>query len=199
MHRVFQFTDTPVRAVMVPRPRILALDLDTPPGEVLTRASPTAAVASRRPGLARRHRRSGRDQGPPPLRGRREAAGARSVAPSTPLFVPESARTGEVLRAFQQQHQNLAMVVDEYGRTVGLVTVEDLLEEIVGELREERESRSLSYLSRLPEAHISSTGRHRSTIFASRLVCRWKSPRSTKRSPASCSTRSTRCLSRASR
>jgi putative hemolysin len=38
VHRVFQATDTPVRAVMVPRPKILALDLDTAPGEVLARA-----------------------------------------------------------------------------------------------------------------------------------------------------------------
>ena len=43
------------------------------------------------------------------------------------------------------------MVVDEYGRSVGLVTVEDLLEEIVGELREEREPRGLPYLARLPD------------------------------------------------
>lgn len=150
VHRVFQFTDTPVRAVMVPRPRILALDLDTPPGEVLTRA--VALGRTRLPVV-----RGSLDEtvgvvvikdllrcaaeGTPPIL-------AQLLHP--PLYVPESARTSEILRAFQQQHKNLAIVVDEYGRTLGLVTVEDLLEEIVGELREEREARGLSYLSRLP-------------------------------------------------
>lgn len=84
-----------------------------------------------------------------------------------PLFVPENARTSEVLRAFQQQHKNLATVVDEYGRTVGLVTVEDLLEEIVGELREEREPHGLPYLSRLEDGAYLIDGR--ATIHDLRL------------------------------
>jgi CBS domain containing-hemolysin-like protein len=67
------------------------------------------------------------------------------------LFVPENARVSEVLREFQRQHRNLALVVDEYGRTIGLVTVEDCVEEIVGEIREERESSGLPFLSRLPD------------------------------------------------
>jgi CBS domain containing-hemolysin-like protein len=43
------------------------------------------------------------------------------------------------------------LIVDEYGRTIGLVTVEDCVEEIVGEIREERESSGLPFLSRLPD------------------------------------------------
>jgi CBS domain containing-hemolysin-like protein len=53
--------------------------------------------------------------------------------------VPESKPLGELLRDFQQQHQQLAIVVDEYGGTSGLVTLEDILEEIVGEIQDEHD------------------------------------------------------------
>ena len=57
------------------------------------------------------------------------------------LVVPESKELGELLRDFQQQHQQMAIVVDEYGGTSGLVTLEDVLEEIVGEIQDEHEPR----------------------------------------------------------
>jgi CBS domain containing-hemolysin-like protein len=53
------------------------------------------------------------------------------------LVVPESKELGELLRDFQNQHQQMAIVVDEYGGTSGLVTLEDILEEIVGEIQDE--------------------------------------------------------------
>jgi putative hemolysin len=150
-HRVFEFTDTPVRAVMVPRPKILALGLDMAPGEVLTQAvayghtrfpvvrgsvdDPVGVV------VIKDLLRCAADGKPPVL--------AQLLHPV--LFVPETAQISDVLREFQRQHQNMAMVVDEYGRTVGLVTVEDLIEEIVGEIHEEREPRGLPYLSRLSD------------------------------------------------
>ena len=52
-------------------------------------------------------------------------------------FVPETKRVADVLREFQQKRIQLAIVVDEYGGTAGLVTVEDVLEELVGEIRDE--------------------------------------------------------------
>jgi CBS domain containing-hemolysin-like protein len=52
-------------------------------------------------------------------------------------FVPESARIDKVLREFKSGHQHMAIVVDEYGQTVGLATIEDLVEEIVGEIWDE--------------------------------------------------------------
>jgi putative hemolysin len=52
-------------------------------------------------------------------------------------FVPETKRVAELLKEFQRQQVQSAIVVDEYGGTAGLVTIEDLLEEIVGEIRDE--------------------------------------------------------------
>jgi CBS domain containing-hemolysin-like protein len=62
--------------------------------------------------------------------------------PITPLirpahFVPETKRVPELLKEFQRKRVQIAIVVDEYGGTAGLVTVEDLIEEIVGEIRDE--------------------------------------------------------------
>ena len=54
-----------------------------------------------------------------------------------PMFVPETKRVAELLREFQKSRLHVAVVVDEYGGTSGLVTIEDLLEEIVGEIRDE--------------------------------------------------------------
>lgn len=53
------------------------------------------------------------------------------------MFVPDTKRVAGLLREFQQRRDQLAIVVDEYGGTAGLVTIEDLLEELVGEIRDE--------------------------------------------------------------
>ena len=68
--------------------------------------------------------------------------GADDGRPITPLirpmtFVPETKRVPELLKEFQRKQVQIAIVVDEYGGTAGLVTIEDLLEEIVGEIRDE--------------------------------------------------------------
>jgi len=55
------------------------------------------------------------------------------------LVVPESKPLGELLRDFQSEYQQMAIVVDEYGGTSGLVTLEDILEEIVGEIEDEHD------------------------------------------------------------
>jgi len=54
-----------------------------------------------------------------------------------PYFVPESKKIGDLLKDFQEMHVHLAVVVDEYGGTSGLVTLEDIIEEIVGDIRDE--------------------------------------------------------------
>jgi CBS domain containing-hemolysin-like protein len=54
-------------------------------------------------------------------------------------FVPETKQVSDLLKELQAKRQHLAVVVDEYGGTAGVVTIEDLLEELVGEIREEHE------------------------------------------------------------
>jgi CBS domain containing-hemolysin-like protein len=68
-----------------------------------------------------------------------ELAGDRSVTEimRVATFVPETKRLMDLLREFQQKRVQLAIVVDEYGGTAGLVTVEDVVEELVGEIRDE--------------------------------------------------------------
>ena len=69
-------------------------------------------------------------------------AGSRSVSEimRPAAFVPETKRVLDLLREFQQSRFQLAIVVDEYGGTAGLVTVEDVVEELVGEIRDEYDS-----------------------------------------------------------
>jgi len=73
---------------------------------------------------------------------RRNAALRLSEVARPVHFVPESKKTAELLREFQRRHLAIAVVVDEYGSVSGLVTIEDLLEEIVGEIADEHEDES---------------------------------------------------------
>ena len=69
-----------------------------------------------------------------------EPAGPRPALRSllrTPVFVPESMTIDDLLHEFQRRKVHIAIVLDEYGGTAGLVTIEDLLEEIVGEIQDE--------------------------------------------------------------
>lgn len=56
------------------------------------------------------------------------------------LFVPESMKINQLLKEFREKHMHMAMVVNEHGSLIGLITLEDILEEIVGEINDEHES-----------------------------------------------------------
>ncbi|MGH7397180.1 MAG: hemolysin family protein [Candidatus Rokuibacteriota bacterium] len=151
VHRVFRFTDTSVRSIMVPRPNIRGLDITMPAEQVLKRAAELERTRL------------------PVYRGTLEdtvgvvvikdlfRCAAEGTTPALErllhpaLFVPEVTRVSDVLRQFQRRRLHLALVVDEYGQVVGLVTTEDLLEEIVGEIRDEGESMRLESATRLPD------------------------------------------------
>ncbi|MFC1627524.1 hemolysin family protein [Gemmatimonadota bacterium] len=66
------------------------------------------------------------------------------------LFVPETKMSDDLLREFQQARRHMAIVVDEYGGTAGMVTLEDLLEEIVGEIQDEYDSETPLVLETQP-------------------------------------------------
>ena len=54
-----------------------------------------------------------------------------------PIFVPETIRTPELLESMRREHKHIAVIVDEYGGVAGIVTMEDILEQIVGEIQDE--------------------------------------------------------------
>ncbi|MFZ1989776.1 MAG: HlyC/CorC family transporter [Alphaproteobacteria bacterium] len=74
-------------------------------------------------------------------RGRVEALDVKSLA-KKPWFVPDTTPVKEQLNAFLRQRNHFALVVDEYGTLMGLVTLEDILEEIVGDIRDEHDIKS---------------------------------------------------------
>jgi len=78
-----------------------------------------------------------------------------------PLFVPETKKIGEVLKEFQAKKIHLAVVIDEYGGTAGLVTLEDILEEIVGEIQDEFDVDALPPLRMVAPGKAQATGKAR--------------------------------------
>ena len=134
---VFEFTDTPVRKVMVPRPKIFGLDVNTPPTSVggliveagFSRIPAFDGSIDNVVGLvyvkdALR------------LMEKREPVLMRRILHPV-HFVPETKKVGALLKELQKRRTHMAMVIDEHGSVTGLVTLEDLLEEIVGDIKDE--------------------------------------------------------------
>ena len=137
IHSVFALGEKKVHEVMVPRPDITAIDVNTPPEQVLEAV--VSAGHSRIPVY---------EGSPDEIIGvlyvkdlfRRLARGESvTIRPflRPAQFVPETKKVDELLREMQKDKVHIAIVVDEYGGTAGLVTIEDLVEEIVGEIRDE--------------------------------------------------------------
>ncbi|MGH9046145.1 MAG: hemolysin family protein [Acidimicrobiales bacterium] len=138
IHSIIDFGDTVVREVMVPRPDMVNADASASVSAALRQA--LAVGFSRLPvcrdnvddvvGIAYAKDLMRREQD-----GRGTEPVADHVRPAH--FVPETKRIPSMLREMQDRKFHLAMVVDEYGGTVGLVTLEDLIEELVGEIVDE--------------------------------------------------------------
>lgn len=153
VHNVFELSDTTVREIMTPRLNIKGIDIETAPDAVL---HATAATGHSRLPVYRGSPEH--TLGVVTLKDvvRIVAEGLTPELPvllRPPLFVPETARISALLHELQRAHQGLALVVDEYGTIVGLVTVEDVVEEIVGEIRDEDESMP-SLITRLPDGSL---------------------------------------------
>lgn len=149
IHSIFEFGDTVAREIMVPRMDVVAIPASAPLREAI-------AVALER-GLSRLPVfRRDLDQVEGVLHIRDALAALSGGRTDTPLaelthpahFVPSSKKAPELLREMQREKFHLALVVDEYGSVIGLVTLEDLLEELVGEIAEEheREARDIEQL-----------------------------------------------------
>src|SRR5512137_76186 len=137
IHSVFEFTEASVKDVMIPRPRMQAIDADTPVEEVLAYIVET-----------------GKSRYPVYRNSLDEVLGIlydkdlfRLLAEKKPItlaqvvrpafFTPETTRVSRLLKSMQRRRMPMALVVDEYGGVEGLVTIEDLIEEIVGEIEDE--------------------------------------------------------------
>jgi magnesium and cobalt transporter len=136
LQSIVDFTETVVREVMTPRPDIVAVRADATLDQL--RALFREELYSRIPvyrenldniiGIVFVKDLVGLPAGAePPL----------TTLMRSAYMVPESKRVSELLKEMQRRQAQMAIVVDEYGGTAGLVTVEDLLEEIVGEIRDE--------------------------------------------------------------
>jgi CBS domain containing-hemolysin-like protein len=137
LQSIVDFGDTLVREVMTPRPDIVAIQEDLTVGDL--RALFAEQEYSRFPVF-----KESLDNiaGFVFIKDLVALGAADDVRPLKPLVrpavvVPETKRVPELLKQFQRQQTQCAIVVDEYGGTAGLVTIEDLLEEIVGEIRDE--------------------------------------------------------------
>jgi len=135
---IIEFGDTIVREVMAPRPDIVAVEACSPAAEVLERAM--ASGLSRIPVYAKTvDDVVGIAYTKDLMRAVRAGEESRPVAELARAahYVPETKRVAPLLREMQAEQYHLAVVVDEYGGTAGIVTLEDLIEELVGEIADE--------------------------------------------------------------
>jgi putative hemolysin len=140
LYKVFDFADKEAVDVMVPRPEVVALSIDLPPEECLRAAveSPFTRYPVYRGSLDEiigvLHVRD-------LFRAAHHAGGIGSVRLDSLVrpahIVPETKDLAALLHEFRREKEHMAIVVDEYGAMEGIVTLEDLLEEIVGEIEDE--------------------------------------------------------------
>jgi CBS domain containing-hemolysin-like protein len=137
LQSIVDFGDTLVREVMTPRPDIVAIRDEATIGDV--RALFREQEYSRFPVYKESLDNIAGFIFVKDLLALDSASDARPITGllRPAVFVPETKRVPELLKQFQRQQTQCAIVVDEYGGTAGLVTIEDLLEEIVGEIRDE--------------------------------------------------------------
>ncbi|HJK97082.1 MAG TPA: hemolysin family protein [Polyangiaceae bacterium LLY-WYZ-14_1] len=158
LRSVLEFQDTVAREVMVPRTHTIGLEIETPIADVLTTI--TEVGHSRYPVYRERidqvegvlyakdvfrlvRERSPDDDAP--------ALTLADVIRRPVFFAAEKQKIGSLLQEMQRRRVHLAVVVDEFGGTSGIVTLEDILEEIVGEIQDEHDVDEEPVVERLPD------------------------------------------------
>jgi putative hemolysin len=142
LQSIFEFTDMSAKEVMVPVTQMVAIRIEMSSEEILSRIE--EEEFSRYPVF-------GRD--PNDIRGILHSKDFLTILAKTgkvdlrkiiksPFFIPETMKISLLLREMQRKRSHMALVVDEYGGVAGLVTIEDLMEEIVGEIRDEHDTES---------------------------------------------------------
>lgn len=137
IHSVFEFVTTTAKEIMVPRPKIKAISIDTPLNNVIETV--VESGFSRFPVY---------DGGLDDIRGilyEKDLLGIRDRLKEIKLkdllrpvyFVPETKKIDALLKELQRRRLHMAIVINEYGNAEGLVTMEDVIEEIVGEIEDE--------------------------------------------------------------
>jgi CBS domain containing-hemolysin-like protein len=139
IHGVFSMGDTQVQEIMIPRVDIVGIDSATPWSEVLDRirSSEHARFPVYEETLDDVTGILYAKDLLPAIVADEEPAGGWLALVRPAAFIPVSKRIDVQLRDFQASRTHIAIVSDEYGGTAGLVTIEDILEEIVGEIRDE--------------------------------------------------------------
>ena len=151
IHSVFEFADTPVKAVMIPRPEIHAIEVHASLAEVAK--SFVDSGFSRIPVYeGELDRVIGVLYNKDVFKALQEKSEFRIRDHLHPAyFVPSSLPISELLKQLQRRRLTMALVVNEFGEVEGLATLEDLLEEIVGEIRDEYDREERGPVERLPD------------------------------------------------
>ena len=155
LYKVFDFADKEARDVMVPRPEVVVVAADMPPEECLRKVleSPYTRFPVYR-------ETPEHIIGVLHLRDLLNAMNERGIAQveiehilRPPYIVPETKDIAALLKEFRRTNQHMAIVVDEYGDMEGIVTLEDVIEEIVGEIEDEFDLPDES-VDRIDDTHI---------------------------------------------
>jgi putative hemolysin len=134
---IFEFTDTTAKEVMIPRPDVVALDVDTKPEMIVkivleegySRLPVYKGTIDNILGIVYTKDLLGM------IEYRNLILLHDVIRPA--YFVPETKRISQLMRELQQQRSHMAVVIDEFGGTEGIITMEDIIEEIVGEIHDE--------------------------------------------------------------
>ena len=141
LSKVFEFSDTVVKTIMVPKDKMVLIDMSSNINDVLDKA------------LELGHSRLPVYKDKPDnivgvinmkdllnLSVNRDLVILQDII-YPPIFIPDSKKVSDLLKDFQKGHTHLAIIIDSFGKIEGLVTMEDLLEEIVGEIEDEHDIR----------------------------------------------------------